>query len=768
MASSEESEEMPMLATTQAGGLAGRPHTSIELSSMGSADHRYFSGPLLRNPITNNSPVNSDDVSTSALGKRFYSGPIHIPNDAPSSSTTVPHISNPGRRPVSNPTRRLRPHSHANNEHLLRSGPLGKCNDPFCTTCPLYIDNRQPGLQSPYYMSSFDQKVNATFQGRFKKMFANARVWGLANMPGVMNPHTKRVQQWNKFFLISCLIAVFVDPLFFYILSVDPVSQCIYFNLTFAKVITVMRSATDLVYFLHMLLQSRLAYLEPSSVGSGALIDNPRAIIKNYLTGWFTLDVIVVLPLPQITMWVIIPQALGTEHAAQFTKNLLRVIVLVQYFPRMIRFFPLLAGNSPTGFIFETAWANFFINLFLFLLVAHVVGSCWYLFGLQRVNQCLRDVCIQSISNGCDLRFLDCGDGHIPTVTLSAINYSLWMTWKQNQNASNCISNNSPILNYGIYSSVVNVTFERSFVPKYIYSLFWGFQQVSTLAGNQMPSTFIGEVLFILGIVVLGLLLTVLLIGNMQNFLLSLSRRRVDMQLRRHDVESWMARRHLPLKFRRKVREAERFKWAANRGVDEQELLNGLPEDIELEIRKALCLELIKKVRLFTYMEEQVLDEICQRLRQSLYINGSVIMRKNHPIEKMHFFIKGNVQRTMEDGKLKPLQSGFCGEELLTWCLEFENAQQPSVKRTRHRLVIGQHAISSTTVTCLGSVEAFSLSAEDLKEVTRLYSNFLRNNKVQGALRYESLYWRTRAAITIQGAWRKIRSTTKTTAVARS
>ncbi|MCO5564634.1 hypothetical protein L7F22_018300 [Adiantum nelumboides] len=203
----------------------------------------------------------------------------------------------------------------------------------------------------------------------------------------------------------------------------------------------------------------------------------------------------------------------------------------------------------------------------------------------------------------------------------------------------------------------------------------------------------------------------------------------------------------------RKVRQVERFKWAANRGVDEEELLKSLPEDIEKEIRRALCLELIKKVRLFTFMEDQVLDAICQRLRQSLYIHGSVVLRKNYPIEKMHFFIKGNLQRKDENGTVEPLQNGFCGEELLTWCLESET-ENPGTRRARYRPVMGPHAISNTTVTCLGTVEGFSLSALDLREVTRLYSNFLRNPKVQGALRYESPYWRTRATITIQVAWR--------------
>lgn len=42
-------------------------------------------------------------------------------------------------------------------------------------------------------------------------------------IPGVMNPHAKVVQQWNQFFVISCLVAIFVDPLFFFLLSVQEV-----------------------------------------------------------------------------------------------------------------------------------------------------------------------------------------------------------------------------------------------------------------------------------------------------------------------------------------------------------------------------------------------------------------------------------------------------------------------------------------------------------------------------------------------------------------
>lgn len=461
---------MPMLA---APGLPASHRGYLELSlppisharplsvPQHSSINGFFSGPLQRN-----TPSNSSNTASTSPPSRFYSGPIRIDNGASSTATTPP---------VSNPVHR-RPHSIAN-EHLLRSGPLGKCDDPFCTTCPLYFDKEEPGLQPLYNHSSLNQKINASFSGKLKKLFRDANVWGLAHIPGVMNPHTKRVQQWNKFFLISCLLAVFVDPLFFFILSVNRESHCIYFNITFAKVITVLRSATDLVYFFHMLLQFRLAYIGPSTgIGSGALIDNPKEIVQRYLSGWFCLDVIVVLPLPQIMVWLIIPKVIGMAHAANFTKNLLRIIVLVQYFPRMIRFVPLLAGNSPMGFIFETAWANFFINLFLFLLVAHVVGSCWYLFGLQRVNQCLQDACSNATTEQCNLQFLDCGEGGNVTKKMMQINASLWEIWTSNSNASECFYLDSSVFTYGIYSSAVNVTVEKDFVNKYVYSLFWGFQ----------------------------------------------------------------------------------------------------------------------------------------------------------------------------------------------------------------------------------------------------------------------------------------------------
>ncbi|KAG2667837.1 hypothetical protein I3760_15G133000 [Carya illinoinensis] len=475
------------------------------------------------------------------------------------------------------------------NEHLLRSGQLGMCNDPYCTTCPTHHNFLAAQRKNTRASLVFDPKFHNALYGDAKGWARRFLSFLQQYIPGVMNPHTKVVQQWNKFFVISCLVAIFVDPLFFFLLSTLGDKKCIVMDWPMTTTMVVFRSLTDLIYLFHMLLQFRLAYVAPESrvVGAGELVDHPKKIALHYIRGFFFIDLFVVLPLPQIIILLVLPKSLGSS-GANYAKNLLRAAILVQYIPRLYRFLPLLAGQSPSGLVFESAWANFVINLLTFMLSGHIVGSCWYLLGLQRVNQCLRDACKNSGVPGC-MKFIDCGHGN----EFGDDSNGAWTNWSSNENASGCFT--SDAFSYGIYGQAVNLTTERSIITRYTFSLFWGFQQISTLAGNQTPSYFVGEVLFTMAIIGLGLLLFALLIGNMQNFLQALGRRRLEMSLRRRDVEQWMSHRRLPEELRRQVRQAERYNWAATRGVNEEILVENLPEDLQRDIRRHLF-KFVKKV----------------------------------------------------------------------------------------------------------------------------------------------------------------------------
>ncbi|KAG6538445.1 hypothetical protein ZIOFF_003567 [Zingiber officinale] len=273
-----------------------------------------------------------------------------------------------------------------------------------------------------------------------------------------------------------------------------------------------------------------------------------------------------------------------------------------------------------------------------------------------------------------------------------------------------------------------------------------------------------------------GLFLFPLLIGNMQNVLQSLGRRRLEMQLRRRDVERWMSHRRLPKALRRKVRQAERFTWAATRGINEEQLLENLPEDIQREIHRHFFGFLNKEneerdlfqVRIFSLMDEPMLDAIYKKLKQKVYIKGSDIFYKGGPVEKMVFIVSGKLESIGADGNIAPLAEGdVCGEELLTWYLEHTSVTRGSLKSCKHHVLElcfvaeggriqfpGSRSLSTRTVTCLTNVEAFALHAADLEEVTTLFSQFLRNPRGQGAIKDELPYWRKMPVTRCQVAWR--------------
>nr|AFK49438.1 unknown [Lotus japonicus] len=179
-------------------------------------------------------------------------------------------------------------------------------------------------------------------------------------------------------------------------------------------------------------------------------------------------------------------------------------------------------------------------------------------------------------------------------------------------------------------------------------------------------------------------------------------------------------------------------------------VMENLPEDLQRDIRRHLF-RFVKEIRIFSLMDVPILDAVCERLRQKTYIKGSKILSQGSLIEKMVFVVRGKLESIGEDGTRMPLSEGdACGEELMTWYLEHSSVSSDG----RKVRLPGQRLVSNRTVKCLTNVEAFSLSAADLEEVTILFTRFLRSPQVQGALRYESPYWRSLAANRIQVAWR--------------
>ncbi|KAF3443108.1 hypothetical protein FNV43_RR17029 [Rhamnella rubrinervis] len=551
----------------------------------------------------------------------------------------------------------------------------------------------------------------------------------------ILDPRGPIVNGWNKIFLVACLISLFVDPLFFY-LPVAKDNMCMDVCVTLEVVLTVIRSLVDAFYVIQIFVRFKTAYVAPSSrvFGRGELVVDPSKVASRYFHKDFWLDLVAAQPLPQVLIWIAIPHLRGSR--VRQTRNVLRLIILFQYLLRLYLIFPLSSQIiKATGVVTETAWAGAAYNLILYMLASHVLGSCWYLLAIERQEECWNKVC--SLQNPeCQYWYIDC----------RKVNDPRRAAWYQSSNISSLCGASSRFFDFGIYSDALKfgVT-EPRFFNKYFYCLWWGLRNLSSLGQNLFTSTYVGEISFAIIIAILGLVLFGLLIGNMQTYLQSTTVRLEEWRIRKTDTEQWMHHRQLPHELKQSVRRYNQYRWIATRGVDEEAILKSLPVDLRRDIKRHLCLDLVRQVPLFDQMDERMLDAICERLKPSLCTPNTYLVREGDPVTEMLFIIRGHLDSCTTNGGRSGFFNScllgpgdFCGEELLTWALD-----------PRPGVVLPS---STRTVKSISEVEAFALIAEDLKFVATQFRR-LHSKQLRHTFRFHSHQWRTWAACFIQAAW---------------
>ncbi|KAL0373813.1 UNVERIFIED_CONTAM: Cyclic nucleotide-gated ion channel 1 [Sesamum radiatum] len=170
----------------------------------------------------------------------------------------------------------------------------------------------------------------------------------------VLDPQGPFLLVWNKIFLISCTIALFLDPLYIYTTTIDAKNLCLSVDeklqITFH---TGVRAPS-----------SRLS-------GKDELIKDPKAIAKWYLSNFFIVDILSVLPLPQVI--ILIGNPIANSSLSQASRDLLDSLIYVQCVPRTHRITPLLhAVQGTSGIFVEIAWASAACNFLGYILVCHV------------------------------------------------------------------------------------------------------------------------------------------------------------------------------------------------------------------------------------------------------------------------------------------------------------------------------------------------------------------------------------------------------------
>ncbi|KAI4355227.1 hypothetical protein L6164_004020 [Bauhinia variegata] len=337
----------------------------------------------------------------------------------------------------------------------------------------------------------------------------------------IFDPREPLFRRWSKIFVCTCLIAVSVDLLFFYIPEINEHEKCLDLDGALKITACVLRSIFDLIYILHIIFQLRTGFIVPSSraYGRGGLIADSVATLKRYLSGYFVIDILSIIPLPQVVVLGVIPILKSSVPFG--TIDLLKIIIFVQYLPRVIRIYPIWKQMPRTSAILTgsgTAWSAAASNLLFYILASHVVGSSYYLFSVESELRCwqqeLKNYKLYNVVHSYDVSF-SCGQYKQTIVSL--LNTSCFFIGANEMK-------DSTAFDFGIFNEALSAHVVESstyFLQKFFYCFWWGLRNISSLGQNLQTSTFIWEIFFAIFISIFGLVLFSVIIGNMQRYLQS-------------------------------------------------------------------------------------------------------------------------------------------------------------------------------------------------------------------------------------------------------
>ena len=120
----------------------------------------------------------------------------------------------------------------------------------------------------------------------------------------ILDPREKFLKRWRVGFVLSCMTAVAVDPLFFYLLVavINQNKKCIGFDGRLWKTTLILRTFFNIIHLLHIILQFRTGFIDKElrKLANPELNTDAWKIARKYLWPRFILNILTILPIPQV------------------------------------------------------------------------------------------------------------------------------------------------------------------------------------------------------------------------------------------------------------------------------------------------------------------------------------------------------------------------------------------------------------------------------------------------------------------------------------
>ncbi|KAG2700683.1 hypothetical protein I3760_06G009400 [Carya illinoinensis] len=281
---------------------------------------------------------------------------------------------------------------------------------------------------------------------------------------------------WDVAFLVVCIVAIAVEPIFFYLPVIKEATKCIAIDTTLKIIAICVRSFLDLIAL-------------------GDLVARKKIYIKSHdmmSTSDYVINILSILPVPQVIVPIIFLDM--RDYKSRHRRKVLNAVVLLQYVPRLFRVYRLwkrvnetivkknaessknkipTKGSSTNKVNAESNknMKRFIVmkagfNLLLYLVASNVLGAFWYFASIQRETTCWQLACKNDIGCSKTSPSFNCGDGFG--------NYTFL------NDSCSLETRNTPLFDFGIFQEArqSGILASKDFFRKTIYCFWWGLRNL--------------------------------------------------------------------------------------------------------------------------------------------------------------------------------------------------------------------------------------------------------------------------------------------------
>ncbi|XP_021096011.1 potassium voltage-gated channel subfamily H member 4 isoform X2 [Heterocephalus glaber] len=326
---------------------------------------------------------------------------------------------------------------------------------------------------------------------------------------------------------------------------------------------------------------------------SGQVVSAPRSIGLHYLATWFFVDLIAALPFDLLYIFNVTVTSLV---------HLLKTVRLL----RLLRLLQKLEPYSQCSAMVLT------LLMSVFVLLAHWMACIWYVIGRREME---------------------------------ANDPLLWdIGWLQE-------------LGRRLDAPYVNGSAGPSRRSAYIAALYFTLSSLTSVGFGNVCANTDAEKVFSVCTMLVGALMHAVVFGNVTAVIQRLYSRRSLYHRRLKDLEDFVRVHRLPRPLEQRVLEYFQTTWAANSGIDANELLRDFPDELRADVAMHLNREILQ-LPLFGVASRGCLRALSLHIKASFCAPGEYLLRRGDALQAHYYVCSGSLEVLQDSTVLAILGKG--------------------------------------------------------------------------------------------------------------